>query len=64
MSQENVEIVKEFTRLYEAAIATSHVTTSTQMWSGTRIRAGCPSAGIYHGHEGVEQFFRQWLRNL
>jgi ketosteroid isomerase-like protein len=20
-----------------------------------------PSAGIYHGHEGVERFFREWL---
>ena len=20
-----------------------------------------PSAGIYHGHDGVERFFREWL---
>ena len=61
MSQENVEIVKKFTRLFEEGdrdtwrdyFAPDVVwDTSASSW---------PSGGVAHGHEGVERFFRDWL---
>ena len=36
-------------------------TTSIPMWFGITSASTMPSAGIYHGHEGVERFFREWL---
>jgi ketosteroid isomerase-like protein len=61
MSQENVEIVKAFTTLFQAG--------DRNEWRGyfdpdvvwDTSATNMPSAGIYHGHEGVERFFREWL---
>ena len=33
---------------------------STQPWSGIPRRADARS-GVYHGHDGIEEFFRDWL---
>ena len=61
MSQENVEVVKAFTRSFEGGDRDEwreHFdpnvvfdTTATEM----------PFAGVYHGHQGIERFFRDWL---
>ena len=60
MSQENVEIVKEFTRRFAAG---DHVTREyfdpEIVWDTSA--SGMPSAGVYHGHQGVRRFFRDWL---
>ena len=60
MSQEDVEIVKEFTRRFGAG---DHVTAEyfdpEIVWDTSS--SGLPGAGVYHGHEGVRQFFRDWL---
>jgi ketosteroid isomerase-like protein len=60
MSQENVEIVKEFTRRFAAG---DHVTRDyfdpEIVWDTSA--SGLPSAGVYHGHQGVRRFFRDWL---
>jgi uncharacterized protein len=59
MSQENVEIVKEFTKLFEAGDRDSwrDYFDRDVMWDTSAM----PSAGIYHGREGIERFFRDWL---
>ncbi len=61
MSQENVELVKEFTRLFEEGDrdAWRNYFAPNVVWdtSGSSL----PSAGVYHGHEGMERFFREWL---
>jgi ketosteroid isomerase-like protein len=61
MSQENVEIVKEFTGLYESGDRDKwrDYFDPDVVWDTSA--SGMPAAGIYHGHEGVEQFFREWL---
>src|SRR6188472_3985288 len=61
MSEENVQIVKEFTRSFEGGDRDEwreyfdpnvvFDTSATEM----------PAAGVYHGHQGVERFFRDWL---
>ena len=60
MSQENVEIVKEFTRRFAAG---GHVTDDyfdpEIVWDTSA--SGMPSAGVYHGRKGVRRFFRDWL---
>jgi uncharacterized protein len=61
MSQENVEIVKEFAQLY--------ATGDRERWRDyfdpdvvwDASASGLPQAGVYEGHEGVERFFRDWL---
>jgi ketosteroid isomerase-like protein len=61
MSQENVEMVKAFTSRFEAG--------DRNEWRGyfdpdvvwDTASSNMPSAGIYHGHQGVERFFREWL---
>ncbi len=61
MSQENVELVKEFTRLFEEGDrnAWRNYFAPNVVWdtSGSSM----PAAGVYHGHEGMERFFREWL---
>jgi uncharacterized protein len=60
MSQENVEIVKDFSRRF--AEGTRGVTKDFDpdiVWDTSA--SGLPAAGIYHGHEGVRSFFRDWL---
>ncbi|MCC6178369.1 MAG: nuclear transport factor 2 family protein [Chloroflexi bacterium] len=61
MSQENVEIVKEFTSLYVAGDRTAwrDYFDPDIVWDISASQM--PAAGIYHGHEGVERFFREWL---
>jgi uncharacterized protein len=61
MSQENVEVVKEFTRRFERGDRDGwreyfdpNVVFDT---SATKM----PTAGVYHGHQGIERFFRDWL---
>ena len=61
MSQENVEVVKAFTRRFEGGDRDEwreyfdpnvvFDTSATEM----------PFAGVYHGHQGIERFFRDWL---
>jgi ketosteroid isomerase-like protein len=61
MSQENVQIVR---RVYEAA---AHRDTATVLaiydpdveLDNTRLEL-VGWAGVYHGHEGLRRFFRQW----
>ena len=61
MSRENVEIVQKFTRLFEEGSRDewrAHFDPNV-VWDTSA--SGMPSAGILHGHEGVERFFRDWL---
>ena len=61
MSQENVEVVKAFTLSFEGGDRDEwreyfdpnvvFDTSATEM----------PFAGVYHGHQGIERFFRDWL---
>jgi ketosteroid isomerase-like protein len=61
MSQENVEIVKEFTRLFEGGDRDGwrEYFDPDVVWDTSA--SSWPSAGVFHGHEGVERFFRDWL---
>jgi len=61
MSQENVEIVKEFTSFYEAGDRERwrEYFDRDVVWDASASEL--PAAGIYHGHAGVEHFFRDWL---
>jgi ketosteroid isomerase-like protein len=60
MSQDDVEIVKEFTRRFGVG---RHVTDDyfdpEIVWDTSA--SGLPAAGVYHGREGVRRFFRDWL---
>lgn len=60
MSAGDVEIVKEFTQRFAAG---GHVTDDyfdpEIVWDTTASEM--PSAGVYHGREGVRRFFRDWL---
>jgi ketosteroid isomerase-like protein len=60
MSQENVDLLKELLARFEAGDRTSwkgHLTEDI-IWDTS---AAMPAAGIYEGHDGVEQFFVEWL---
>jgi FkbM family methyltransferase len=61
MSQENVEVVKEFTRSFEQGDRDSwrEYFDPDVVWDSSAT--DFPFAGVYHGHQGVEQFFRDWL---
>jgi ketosteroid isomerase-like protein len=61
MSQKNVEIVKEFTRLFEGGDRDGwrEYFDPDVVWDTSA--SSWPSAGVFHGHEGVERFFRDWL---
>ena len=61
MSQQNVETVKEFTRLFEAGDrnAWRDYFDPDVVWDTSATRM--PSAAMYHGHQGIERFFREWL---
>ena len=60
MSQENVEIVMEFTRRFAAGghVARDYFDPEI-VWDTSA--SGMPSAGVYHGHQAVRRFFRDWL---
>jgi uncharacterized protein len=61
MSQENVELVKAFMGPFAAGDRDvwRHYFDSDVVWDTSASKM--PAAGIYHGHEGVERFFREWL---
>jgi uncharacterized protein len=61
MSQENVEVVKEFTRLFEGGDRDEwrEYFVPNVVWDTSATEM--PLAGVYHGHQGVERFFRDWL---
>ena len=61
MSQENVEIVKEFTLVFEQGDRDEwrHYFDPDVVWDTSASKM--PQAGVYLGHEGVERFFRDWL---
>jgi uncharacterized protein len=61
MSQENVKIVKTFTRLFEKGDRDEwrkHFDPNV-VWDTSA--SNMPSAGVYEGHQGVDRFFRDWL---
>lgn len=60
MSQENVEIVKELTRRFAAGDRVLREYFDPDIVWDTSA-SGMPSAGVYHGHQGVERFFGDWL---
>jgi ketosteroid isomerase-like protein len=61
MSQENVEVVKAFMGLFEAGDrdAWRDYFDPDVVWDTSASEM--PAGGIYHGHEGIERFFREWL---
>jgi ketosteroid isomerase-like protein len=61
MSQENLETVKEFTKVFEAGDRNTwrDYFDPEVIWDTSA--SAMPSAGIHHGHQGIEQFFRDWL---
>jgi ketosteroid isomerase-like protein len=61
MSKENVERVKAFTSLFEAGDRNEwrEYFDPDVVWDTSA--SSMPSAGIYHGHEGIQRFFREWL---
>jgi ketosteroid isomerase-like protein len=60
MSQADVEIVLECTRRFAAGrhVADEYFAPEI-VWDTSE--SGMPAAGVYHGREGVRQFFRDWL---
>ena len=61
MSGENVEVVKEFTTLFEAGDREKwrDYFDPEVVWDTSA--SDMPAAGVYHGHAGIERFFRDWL---
>jgi uncharacterized protein len=61
MSRESVEVVKRFMSGFEAGDREEWRKDfdPNVVWDTSASRM--PAAGIYHGHEGIEQFFRDWL---
>jgi len=61
MSQENLEVVKAFTRLFEAGDRDEwhEYFDPDVVWDTSATKM--PTAGVYHGHQGMERFFRDWL---
>ena len=61
MSQENGELVKAFMVPFEAGDrdAWRDYFDPDVVWDTSASEM--PAAGIYHGHEGVERFFGEWL---
>ena len=60
MSQENVEIVKEFAQRFAAGGSVSRQYFDSEIVWDTSA-SGMPSAGVYHGLQGVRRFWRDWL---
>jgi ketosteroid isomerase-like protein len=61
MSEENVELVKRFTRLFESGDRDEwrQYFDPDVVWDTSA--SNMPLAGVLEGHQGVEQFFRDWL---
>ena len=60
MSQENVEIVKEFAQRFSAGGHVSRQYFDPEIVWDTSA-SGMPAAGVYHGLQGVRRFWRDWL---
>ncbi|MDX6585542.1 MAG: hypothetical protein QOI31_15 [Solirubrobacterales bacterium] len=59
MSQENVEIIKGFFDRFGSDEWRAHVAEDV-IWDASAVSfAG--TSGVYKGHAGMEQFFRNWL---
>jgi ketosteroid isomerase-like protein len=63
MSQENVEIVRTLAegfqhRQHEQAF---DLYDPEIEWDGSRVADTNMAAGVFHGHEGVRAFWRDWL---
>jgi ketosteroid isomerase-like protein len=63
MSRENVELVRA---AWEAwARGDTHALFAFYdpaiIWDQTHNHEALDFAGVYHGHEGIKQFFRHWL---
>ena len=61
MSQENVEVVKKFSRLFQEGDREKwrEYFDPDVIWDTSA--SDMPVAGVYRGHAGVESFFRDWL---
>ena len=63
MSRENVEIVR---RLFDAGIRRESAAAFTLydpalVWDVSRLEGADFGEGVYHGHEGIRRWFREWL---
>ena len=61
MSEESVEIVKQFSQRFahgDPDVGRDYFHPEI-IWDTSA--SGLPSAGVYHGHQGVDKFFREWL---
>ena len=61
MSRENVEIVKEFTSLFEAGDRDSWRSYFDPEVIWDTSASQMLMSGVYRGHEGIERFFVDWL---
>jgi uncharacterized protein len=61
VSRENVEIIRELNARFVAGDRTSwkEVFSEDVVWDTTA--GDLAGAGVYHGHEGAERFFVEWL---
>ena len=64
MSQENVEIVRRAWEAWEKGdweplYAFYH---PDVVWDASALRG--PIRGVYHGHDGVRQYFKEWLQSF
>jgi ketosteroid isomerase-like protein len=61
MSKENLEIVRRLMEAWERRDmeAVFALYDPAIVWDNSTLPA--PNAGVYHGHEGVRQFFQEWL---
>src|SRR5215210_4049606 len=61
MSQANVELVREFHGRFAAGDRRSwrQYFAPDVVWDASQSHL--PVAGVYHGHDGVERFFAEWL---
>ena len=61
MSRENVEIIRELFARFVAGDRASwrEVFSEDVVWDTTA--ASMAGAGVYHGHDGAERFFVEWL---
>jgi ketosteroid isomerase-like protein len=60
MSEENIEILREMLSRFEAGDRTALKAFFDEevVWD---TAAATPGAGVYRGHDGIEQFFADWL---